>query len=285
MSRASRVQSYDDGHDSWHVERAAPDAALGGAVDHYADYTEHTGSFTARRELASTDGVMIVNLGDPLDIVGADGAAITLAAGEGFVAGAAAATSISRSTGAQSGVHVSAPLSILGRIAGCPAGMFANRALPLDALIGPAIRDLGGRLVDASSSEQRFRLLDVFLRGRAGPAADDARMECAAVALRRAPGRRIDALADALNLDRRRFARLFRQATGFAPRHFARIARFQRFAAAIAAAPDTPLADLAAAAGYFDQPHLNRDVRDFASMSPTELRARILPQGFGVRHE
>ena len=54
---------------------------------------------------------------------------------------------------------------------------------------------------------------------------------------------------------------------------------------AIRAAPDTPLAELAAAGGYFDQPHFNREVRAFSGMTPLELRARLIAGNGGVVHE
>ena len=40
---------------------------------------------------------------------------------------------------------------------------------------------------------------------------------------------------------------------------------------------------LAADAGYVDQAHLARDVRDFSDMTPGDLRARLLPAAGGVR--
>jgi AraC-like DNA-binding protein len=42
------------------------------------------------------------------------------------------------------------------------------------------------------------------------------------------------------------------------------------------------LAELAAACGYADQAHFNRDFLAFAGESPGALRARLLPDGSGI---
>lgn len=286
MQRDVTLRTHDDGIDAWEMASAAPAPHLAGMVDRYTDYRERTGSFTARRELASTGGVMIVNLGDPLEIVGADGRTIRLLRGEGFAGGLADATSISRSTGAQSGVHLHAPLETIARLLGLPPSEIVNRVVRLDEALGAEGARLGEEIAGAGSAEDRFARLDSFVTTRlAASHASDRRVAAAVAVLRDRPDTPIAALAERLNADRRTFARDFRNVLGIPPRHYARLARFEAFTAAIAAEPATSLADLAADTGYYDQPHLNRDVRAFADMTPAELQRRIVPGGGGVRHE
>lgn len=286
MQRAVTLRTHDDGVDRWRMASAAPAPHLARAVDRYTDYWEQTGSFTARAELASTGGVMIVNLGDPLEIVGADGRTIRLLHGEGFAGGLADATSISRSTGAQSGIHLHAPLETIARLLGLPPSEIANRVVRLDEALGAEGRQLGEQVADAGSAGERFDRLDSFVTRRlAASHESDRRISMAGGVLRDRPATPIAALADHLNIDRRAFARDFRNVLGIPPRHYARLARFEAFTAAIGADPAASLADLAADAGYYDQPHLNRDVRAFADMTPAELQRRIVPNGGGVRHD
>lgn len=286
MQRNVTLRTHDDGVDCWAMASAAPAPHLAGVVDRYTDYWEQTGSFTARRELASTGGVLIVNLGDPLEIVGADGRTIRLLRGEGFAGGLADATSISRSNGAQSGVHLHAPLETIARLLGLPPSEIANRVVRLDEALGAEGTQLGEEVADAGSADERFDRLDLFVTRRlAASHESDRRVSMAGGVLRDRPATPIAALADHLNVDRRAFARDFRNVLGIPPRHYARLARFEAFAAAIGADPAASLADLAADAGYYDQPHLNRDVRAFADMTPAELQRRIVPNGGGVRHD
>lgn len=264
---------------------AAPHPALAGLVERYTDYSERTGSFTARRELATTGGVMIVNLGKPLEIIGADGGMLRLEAGQGFAGGLAEATSISRSTGSQQGIHIWAPLEMLGGILGCPPAEIANRVVSLADAVGRDGREIGERLAEARSAEERFACLDAFLARRLQQSRPDRRIAMASRLLRHRPDMPIEALAGQLDLDRRSFAREFRRTLGLSPRRFARLARFEHFVKTLGTHPAASLAELAVAAGYYDQPHLNREVRAFAAMTPGELQSRTIAANGGVRHE
>ena len=78
-------RAFDDGVDRWEVNDARPAPGLRTLISRYSDYSETTVSFSARQELATTSGVLIYALGEPLEIVGADGHAILLEAGRGVL--------------------------------------------------------------------------------------------------------------------------------------------------------------------------------------------------------
>lgn len=284
--RRSQSSAYDDGVDRWAMVRAAPAPMLAGHVRSYCAYWEDTASFVARRELAGTTGVLIYAFGEPLEIVGADGRAIVLQAGEGFAAGIADATSISRAHGRQAGIQVDLPLDSLAALLGAPVAMLANQVAPMADLIGREATDLGDALCHATGDEARFALLDAFLLGRfARERADDPDAGWASRRLMGEDAPTSSALAAEIGWSRKQLARRVRAATGFGPDRLRRLARFERFAAAIQQRPDDCLAQLAGEHGYVDQAHLTHEVRAFCGMTPGELRARQIPAQGGVRED
>jgi AraC-like DNA-binding protein len=82
---------------------------------------------------------------------------------------------------------------------------------------------------------------------------------------------------------RRQFTARFTRAAGLPPKTFARVLRFQRAKALLAAAGGPSLSEIALDCGYYDQAHLNRDFRAFAGCTPTELMARRLPAGYAAQ--
>ncbi|MBV9921107.1 MAG: helix-turn-helix domain-containing protein [Pseudonocardia sp.] len=88
-------------------------------------------------------------------------------------------------------------------------------------------------------------------------------------------------LADALGCTPRSVHRRCLTAFGYGPAVLRRVLRFRRAAAMLRAG--VPAAEVAAAAGYADQPHLSRETRAFAGASPGQLagakRSTPLPSG------
>ncbi|GGT42123.1 helix-turn-helix domain-containing protein [Streptomyces chromofuscus] len=82
-------------------------------------------------------------------------------------------------------------------------------------------------------------------------------------------GRPVAATADELGLGARQLHRRALTAFGYGPKTLARVLRLQR--ALRLARTGLPPAETAAAAGYADQPHLSRDVRDLAGATLGEL--------------
>ncbi len=276
--------SHDDGLDAWRRTRIAAPPRLHGDIHGYADYWERTGGFTVRRELPHTEGVLIVNLGDPIAITGGDGGVLRLAPGDAFVAGVHLRPALSRSNGEQAGIHVFLPLATLRRLLATPMHELIDRVVPLDALLGRPARELGEALGAARNASDRAAILDDVLSSRLHDAPPLGPQTMRALALlRRRPDQDIAAIADAVGWSRKHLADRVRDAVGIGPRSFRRLLRFQQLIRQIetdAARPDW--ADVALAAGYCDQSHMIREFREFSGLAPSAYLARALPDGGGL---
>lgn len=145
-----------------------------------------------------------------------------------------------------------------GTCLGPPADRLLDQEVPL--------ADIWGRAGAASRAGILRRILD-------SSAADPVAL--AAVAwIARDPAARVGDLARATGLSGRHLRRRFAAAVGYGPKVFQRVVRFQGLLAA-ACGRQHDLARLAAGAGYADQAHMCREVRELAGESPQRLLGRV----------
>lgn len=168
-----------------------------------------------------------------------------------------------------------------------PAGAHAVLRLDLDELtdryvaldqLGRGWRELAGRVANAATLAARVRLLEgELLRRLPHPTPAGARTNVALDLLHAGEvPPRIEAVARTLGLSPRQLERTFRREVGLTPKHYSRLVRFRRMLAALDRA-DPQWADLAAQAGYSDQPHLVREFREFAGLAPRACLAEQTP--------
>lgn len=167
-----------------------------------------------------------------------------------------------------------------------PAGELLNRSVSLEDLLGRTLTlELCERVCEARDDRARVLAVEQFLM--ALPFTSDALVARATVLLTQANSLSVAETAAELGVSERQLERRFRSRAGVSPKQFARLARFER--AMAAADPslsstsfgsgDTPegppsLAAIAQRAGYYDQSHLVRDVREFARTTPRQLLSR-----------
>ncbi len=159
---------------------------------------------------------------------------------------------------------------------GVPASALREQRVAMEDLWGSAGREVGQRLGEAASPQARVGLLEAVVRQRLadGPPVDPVARAVTrhlATAGPTAPGG-VQGLADALGYSARQLHRRAVAAFGYGPSVLARILRLQRFVAlARSGAGPLGIAALAAAAGFADGPHLARECRDLAGVTPSEL--------------
>jgi len=161
-----------------------------------------------------------------------------------------------------------------------PAGAYALLAAPLGVVTGLVVEleDLVGPTVAA-----RFGLAAAWLAARLAAArAIDPAIAWAAAEIEAREGRvAIAELRRETGLSKTRLAAAFREQIGVTPKVYARLVRF-RLALAMLESGIGPLADVALAAGYYDQPHFNAEFRDLTGQSPRELLVARYPSGVPI---
>lgn len=165
-------------------------------------------------------------------------------------------------------------------LVGFPLSELAGMTASLQDVFGSAGAELAGRLRELDGWDERFTLVERFLLARleSGPSPDPA-MAFAWSRLRETAGQvRVQALAAELGCSRRYLLARFREQTGLAPKTVARLMRFQHVRGQIQRDPPR-WAEIAFAAGYYDQSHLNREFRELAGTTPSEFIARQMPGG------
>lgn len=83
-------------------------------------------------------------------------------------------------------------------------------------------------------------------------------------------------MAQSFGLSLRQFERRFLAQFGVTPKHYQRLARFERVLALIRAGGYHTLADLAARMGYYDQAHMIKDFKTFAGFAPSAFESRLV---------
>lgn len=163
----------------------------------------------------------------------------------------------------------------------------ADQVVDLAEMLPELDRTMRGRLLEARSWEQRFQWLEGCLARRVLDAPEeDRRMAFAWQALYGSGGALpVGDLSERLNISRKHFIDLFSRHVGVTPKVYARIVRFSRALKMIqaeAAAGTVSLVDVAAASGYSDQAHFNRDFKAMTGITPTAVLQRLVPDGSGV---
>lgn len=253
------------------------DAGSGVGWRRLCDYTEPVSGVLARRESAPAGVPLILTWSGTLTVGGSCFDA-------GFVAGPADRYADTLASGHARGVQVDLTWYGARRLLGLPLDELARRHVAVEDLWGRDGRHLLDRLAGTEDSGDRLDVVELFLRDRlerrdvVPPV-----VAGAAELLHRHRGRlSVADLADRLGYGRQYVHRQVTRHLGLPPRTLARLTRFDAVAAAVRGGRVAELgwAGLAAAGGYADQPHLHREFRALAGLTPTQA----LQAWTGERH-
>ncbi len=159
---------------------------------------------------------------------------------------------------------------------GVPLRELTGATLDLHDVIGSEARRLAERLDDAGSDEASVMLLGEWIADRfARHPSTDPGVAYAVSEIERTGGKvSVGNILDRIGASPKRLTSLFEEQVGVKPKLFSRIVRFRRLAAALRTGAKS-LSQTALAHGYYDQPHMNAEFREFAGMSPRRFAAAV----------
>ncbi len=157
-----------------------------------------------------------------------------------------------------------------------PAGELHNAHVSLETLWGSQATELRERLLEAKTSEVKFRILERALLAQASqslarhPYGHSPAVAFALKEFQNAlPERKISDVTDQIGLSQRHFIQIFRDEVGLTPKLFCRIQRFQEVLRRIWKGRPIEWVDLALTCGYYDQAHFINDFQAFSGLNPT----------------
>jgi AraC-like DNA-binding protein len=259
---------------------AAPSPQLAPFIDGYVGYRLSGFAPGLHRGLPSRHMTFIVSIGPSIDVVSQTDPRQAGASYGCVVGGLQASAAVISHTGYQEGVAIN--LTPLGSRAlfGMPARALWNTSVEYADVAGPAGRELWERLQGITGWPDRFAACDAVL----GRIADRGLMVAPElrgawqVLVRTGGTHPIGSVAATVGWSRQHLARRFRDEFGFGPKLAARVVRFERARRMLHATPSfVTIAQVAAACGYYDQAHLDRDFAELAGCSPSAWLAEELP--------
>jgi len=256
------------------LRKSAPE--LRDQVRAYTGYEERARDVRRLRELPSGDVALIISFGPALAITEPRAGAPVLR--RSFVAGVHDGYAITEAPRYQHGLEIR--LTPIGAytLFGLPMNTLANRAVPLEDVLGNAADELAERLHSLPDWQARFDHLDRTL----ARLLDQGRPPSPSTVwawrrLEQTSGRLpIGRLAAELGATRKHIAERFRDEVGVSPKTLARVLRFRR-AVRLLREGKLSLSDVSLSCGYFDQAHFTRDFREFAAETPAEFAAAATP--------
>ncbi len=156
-----------------------------------------------------------------------------------------------------------------------PAGELRDATVSLETLWGAAAVDLRDRLLEAPTPKVRLEVLErVLLKELARGFDAHGAVGFALSRFMAAPlGTTVAGVSDQIGLSPKRFIQVFRDETGFTPKVFCRIRRFQQALDLMEGRRSVEWTKVALDCGYFDQAHFIHDFRAFSGINPTSYLA------------
>lgn len=254
-----------------------PHPSLAPFVRSLEGFDESTASSLRRLEPAAAEAVLIFGFGAPV-VVGADTTSTGSVLSSFFVPLRNQPLRV-ESSGSQAGVQVNLTPVGARTIVGAPLRA-VMAATDVSELFSRQISCLADHLADTHSWAARLDLVERILWATLEANGDTPAPLAESWRLLVSGSVRITEVADAVGWSRQHLHRQYHREFGHGPQTLARLVRFQRASRLLG---QRSLCDVAAACGYYDQAHLNREFMEFAGSSPQRLLAAHMPDSGGIK--
>jgi len=150
-----------------------------------------------------------------------------------------------------------------------PASAVSNESPDLVTLLGQEGRDLEDQIMLAIDNTQRIEILSAYFRKKLSRdfATDRGIFSCIHQIIQSRGTMRVQELASSQFLSSRQFERKFKMFSGFSPKLYSRIIRFQSVINSYKGQYES-LTALAYDCGYYDQSHFIHDFKEFSGYNP-----------------
>jgi AraC-like DNA-binding protein len=255
--------------------RRLPAPRLRSAIAFYSGYRQVGLKPGIHRGLPSPYLTMIVTLDEPLSVAAHADRRQAPDRYEVLLGGLHTSPALIAHDGQQSGIQLAInPLAARG-LFGFPAAELMGIDLHASDVLGSLAVEMHDRIAHALGWAERFAVIDDVLLRRleeqVGPRPEVSYVWQALV--RSGGAASVPALAREAGWSSRYLRQQFRSEVGLTPKEAARVVRFDRARRRLERPQgdrrQPVLAELAAASGYYDQAHLDRDFREFAGCSPS----------------
>lgn len=159
-----------------------------------------------------------------------------------------------------------------------PATAITDEMVEMESLFGKSITELEEKIQLAETTQQRIDIIVAFLENRLAKItkAPPGITEIILDVMTSKGMLNVSELAERNFLSIRQFERNFKNYSGFSPKLFTRISRFQNTLKQFQS--EKPLTQIAYDSGYYDQSHFIRDFKEFSGKHPKLFSKQIQKQ-------
>lgn len=260
------------------VVQVPPHPTLRPGVQFYRGFRIQTGRPRERLELPVGFATLLLGFDHRITIgpVGPDSAGLPRRTYTSLLAGMRTNSVIGVHSGTVHGIEVVLRPWAAYAMFGVPMHELTERLVDPCDVAGSAVRHLTDRLAEIPDWPTRFALLDreLLRRQENGPGPAPRVLRAWDLLIGSAGTTPIADLSRELGWSERQLERRFSEQLGLSPKAVARVLRLQHAMRLLVAG--RPLAEIASRAGFYDQSHLNREIRSATGMTPGVFLDRTL---------